>query len=115
MNYLSKFCLFIAVFYLNYAIVFSNQVQNVIIKEIISSETGFNFDNFNDIVIASSDTILFRYTLDIPQNTPFLYTIKITNKDETSERTAGLTEVQYSNLDEGEYFFEVSAFALRGE
>ena len=78
---------------------------------------GNSIENYNDIVIAETDTIIFNYKLnknDINPNTPFLYKLTLKENQEVSERTAGLEEILYCNLIRGKYAFEVSAFDLAG-
>ena len=75
-------------------------------------------ENHQSIVISDKDVIVFKYVLqnDISNSTsPFMYKLVLKHDNEVSERTVGAKEVLYSNLTEGNYIFEISAFDLAGK
>ena len=77
-----------------------------------------SIEDYDKIFIADVDSIKFGYILNQNEKTsvsPFLYKLVLKSDGEKSERTAGLKEVLYSNLKEGEYIFDVSAFDLAGK
>jgi signal transduction histidine kinase len=78
---------------------------------------GKSIKNYDNIVIAETDTIIFKYTLNTTSKAtdPFLYKLNLTINEEISERTAGLKEILYCNLAQGKYIFDVSAFDLSGK
>ena len=115
MNRLFQFSLLVFFIFLSSNFLFSNPSRIVIIKEISINGRPITPSEFNNIILADSDTIMFKYDLDVPSDSPFLYNLILNNFPEISERPAGSNVVHYSNLKEGDYTFEVSAFALKGE
>jgi len=73
---------------------------------------------YENIVISDKDVIAFKYILrndSADRTSPFMYKLILKHGDEVSERTVGAKEVLYSNLTDGDYVFEISAFDLAGK
>ena len=94
------------------------QLREVEIKEITINSIIVPVENHKDIVISSNDAIAFKYELltNASQNStqPFFYNAVLIHNDYNAPRVSGLTEIIYSNLNEGDYIFEVNAFDLGG-
>jgi signal transduction histidine kinase len=106
-----------------YILIFITTIYNAVANNYSIDITGIKINgkiinNYNNIVIDETDTIIFNYELNQnnhPTTAPFLYKLTLKNNDANSERTAGLKEILYCNLTQGEYIFEVSAFDLAGK
>jgi len=94
------------------------QLYKIEIKEITINNATVAMENQKDIVISSTDTIGFKYELQINTDKkttqPFFYNAVLIHNDFKAPRTSGLSDIIYSNLGEGNYTFEVNAFDLGG-
>lgn len=78
---------------------------------------GTTIENYENIVISDKDVIVFKYILQNSNSnatSPFMYKLVLKHNNEVSDRTVGAKEVLYSNLTEGRYILEISAFDLAG-
>lgn len=84
------------------------------ITEIAVNGSIVDSNSYADIVICSTDSISFRFILDAPANGigTFMYKPSLIMGSDTSSRSIGERLVVYTNLSEGNYTFEVSAFGL---
>jgi len=117
-NYANIFIYFI---YILIVITSMNSINaadySVKINEILINRQSLK--DHNTVIIAETDTIVFRYSLDQTDTTktiaPFLFKLVLNQNGEISERTtAGLKEIAYYNLTHDKYTFEISAFDLAG-
>ncbi len=72
---------------------------------------------FDNIVIKTTDTIAFDYSVALPQDVgtqSFYYRVVLKNEVDSSFKVTGTASAQYVSLSEGEYKFIVGAFDLGG-
>jgi hypothetical protein len=79
----------------------ANPKHKVKLTEVLINSHSVLPDSYDDIVIAETDTIFFRYELDFHSSLPFMFNLRLIDRDEVSERSANTKEVSYTKLHEG--------------
>lgn len=87
------------------------------ITEVLVNSTKINFEEIEELVVRSNDTLTFKYSLKNAQKNEtesFYYRVGLSNSTDTSSKVTGYNIAQYVNLAENGYEFIISAFDLRG-
>lgn len=93
------------------------QLYSVDIKEILVNGVAVEKQNYDDIVIADSDSLTFKYEMSeqSPKITkPYFFNAVLINNNDSSSRTSGVKELSFFNLNEGIYIVKINAFDLAG-
>lgn len=109
-----RFCFILFLFFCSCFAVNAQRGNSVNIKEILINGEAVPANEYHNIVLGTKDTILFRYDFKRKANNPFLFNLSLIKDADTAGRTAGLREVSYSALSDGDYTFRVNAFDLQG-